>query len=187
MANCKHCKAPATLKIQMANYCSLDCAYKRARQLQDKARVEKERKAKQEHRQRKELLKSRSEWLKMAQVEFNKFIRLRDEKEPCISCNKPNDGRHQRHASHYKSRGAFPELAFNELNCHASCSQCNNFLSGNLVPYRSALIDKIGIDKVEWLEGAHDPLKLSIDEIKALIAEYKSKFKALLAKQKDIG
>ncbi len=93
MPKCKHCKQPATLKIQMANFCSVDCAYKHARVLQDKAKKRKELKAKRENRERKQALKSRSEWLKEAQAEFNKFIRLRDKKDPCISCGKPNDGK----------------------------------------------------------------------------------------------
>lgn len=179
MPKCKHCKAQATIKIQMANFCSIECGYQHARKLQEQARQRKELKAKREHRQRKESIKSRSEWLREAQAEFNRFIRLRDAELPCISCGKPNDGSHQRHASHYKSRGAFPELAFNEFNCHASCAQCNNFLSGNLVPYRAALIKKIGLDRVEWLEGPHEPLKLTIEQIKAIKQEYRNKCKAL--------
>jgi hypothetical protein len=56
---------------------------------------------------------------------------------------------------------------------------CNAHLSGNQVNYRIELINRIGLDKVEWLEGKHEPLKLTIDEIKVLIAEYKSKIKQL--------
>lgn len=175
---CKICKQPASVKVPAGHFCSVQHVYEHARKLQEQVKKRKELKAKREHAKRKESLKSRAEWLKEAQAEFNKFIRLRDEKDPCISCGKANDGSHQRHASHYKSRGAFPELAFNEFNCHASCAQCNNFLSGNLVPYRAALIDKIGLDKVEWLEGQHEPLKLTIEEIKELKAKYKAKCKA---------
>ena len=176
---CKTCKAPANIKIQMNHFCDFNCAIVHAKKIQDKAKAEKAKRERQIHRERKEAVKTRSEWLRQAQTVFNQYIRLRDEKNPCISCGRPNDGTHQRHASHYKSRGASPELAFNELNCHASCSQCNNFLSGNLVPYRVALIDKIGLDKVEWLEGPHQPTKLTIGQIKDLIAEYKAKVKAL--------
>jgi len=70
-------------------------------------------------------------------------------------------------------------LRFCQINCFAACSICNNYLSGNLVPYRAALIDKIGIDQVEWLEGPHDALKLSIQDIQGLIAEYKLKVKEM--------
>jgi 5-methylcytosine-specific restriction endonuclease McrA len=145
----------------------------------DKSKAKKQKEFNAETRQRKQRLKTRQEWLKDAQTVFNKFIRLRDQGLSCVSCGRPDGNDHQRHASHYKSRGAHPELALNEFNCHASCATCNNFLSGNLVPYRVELIKRIGLDKVEWLEGKHEPLKLTIDEIKELIAEYKAKIKQL--------
>jgi hypothetical protein len=177
MPKCKFCKAPATLKIQMANFCSVDCAYQHARKLQDQARKRKEQKAKRLHQEKKKALKTRQEWLKEAQAVFNKYIRIRDEKEPCISCGRHHQG--QYHAGHYLTVGACPELRFEELNVHKQCSPCNNHLSGNLVNYRIRLIDKIGLDKVEWLEGTHEPLKLTIPEIQSLIAEYKAKIKAI--------
>jgi hypothetical protein len=164
----------------------MEHAIEYAKAQQNKLRATKERQAKQVIKERKqsdrkrlEQLKSRSEWMRDCQAIFNKYIRLRDAGLPCISCGHPDDGSRQRHASHYRSVGAHPELRFNELGCHGACSICNNYLSGNLVPYRAALIDKIGIDKVEWLESKHEPLKLTVDEIKALIAEYKAKVKAL--------
>ena len=83
------------------------------------------------------------------------------------------------HASHYRSVGGHPELRFNPLNCHSACSICNNHLSGNLIPYRVALIEKIGLAEVEKLEGKHEPLKLTIEEIKEIKKIYKEKQKQL--------
>lgn len=177
MPKCKHCKQPATLKIQMANFCSIECGYQHARKLQEQARKRKELKAKREHAKRKESLKSRAERLKEAQAEFNKFIRLRDADLPCVSCGRFHQG--QYHAGHYLTVGAKPELRFEELNVHKQCAPCNNYLSGNLVNYRIALITKIGLDKVEWLEGPHEPLKLTIDQIKEIKKTYREKCKAL--------
>jgi hypothetical protein len=124
----------------------------------------------------KESLLTRSEYLKMAQQVFNAWIRIRDEKESCISCgtNKPNI---QYHAGHYKSVGACPELRFNEFNVHRQCATCNNILSGNIIEYRKNLVKKIGLEKVEEIENYQLPLKLSIDEIKLLIKHYKQKIK----------
>lgn len=45
--------------------------------------------------------------------------------------------------------------------------------------YRRHLIEKIGLEKVEWLEGPHEAKHYSIDEIKQLIATYKAKCKEL--------
>jgi len=179
MRKCKFCKKPASNRFGLHTFCDTECAYQFAIEVKEKAAIKKQKEFNAETRRRKVALKSRSDWLKDLQVVFNRFIRLRDSGKPCVSCGRPDGDDHQRHASHYKSRGAHPELAFNVLNCHASCATCNNFLSGNLVPYRIELINRIGLDKVEWLEGGHEPLKLTIDEIKILIAEYKTKIKQL--------
>ncbi len=55
-----------------------------------------ERAEKKKQRERKAKLKSRSEWLKEAQSVFNKFIRLRDKSEPCISCGRYHQGQYRR-------------------------------------------------------------------------------------------
>ncbi len=179
MAKCPVCKEPAALRINLKLFCSIDCAVSWSKLQSDKAKTKKQKEFNAETRRRKVALKSRGDWLKDAQTVFNKFIRLRDAGKPCVSCGRPDGDDHQRHASHYKSRGAHPELAFNLLNCHSSCATCNNYLSGNLVPYRIELINRIGLEKVEWLEGPHEQLKLTIEEIKELIAEYKQKIKQI--------
>lgn len=118
-------------------------------------------------------VKPRSWYLKEAQKWFNKFIRLRDANEPCISCGRHHNG--QYHAGHYRSVGSSPELRFNEMNCQKQCAPCNSYLSGNIINYRPRLIDKIGVDAVNWLEGPHEPSKFTIDDLKDLIKKYKQK------------
>tara|TARA_R110002126_G_scaffold64861_4_gene165898 strand:+ start:103 stop:357 length:255 start_codon:yes stop_codon:yes gene_type:complete len=63
-------------------------------------------------------------------------------------------------------------LRYDEDNCHKQCSVCNNYKSGNLSEYRSNLLKKIGLQKVEWLEGPHDPKKYVIEELKAMLTHY---------------
>lgn len=128
------------------------------------------KKERQQHKKDKERVKTRGEWMREAQTAFNKYIRLRDHAEPCISCQRHHKG--QYHAGHYRSVGGNPELRFEELNCHKQDSVCNNHRSGNLIDYRINLIKKIGLDKVEWLEGPHEPKKYTIEDIKAIKAKY---------------
>lgn len=116
--------------------------------------------------------KDRSHQLKLTQPVFNAWIRFRDSGKPCVSCDKPDSGTHQRHASHFRSVGACAELRFNSLNVHTSCSVCNNHLSGNIAGYRPRLIDKIGIELVEWLEGPHEPNKYTCDQLREIRAYY---------------
>ena len=140
--------------------------------------LEKTHKKNTTERERKVKLKSRAEWLRAAQEIFNKFIRLRDKNEPCISCGRYHPG--QWHAGHYRSVGACPELRFCELNVWKQCSPCNNHKSGNAIEYRINLVKRIGAEKVEWLERHdHEPKKYTVEECKEIIKYYKAKVKEL--------
>ena len=108
---------------------------------------------------------------------FNKFIRLRDG-PVCICCGITKG---QFHAGHYRPKGHHPALRYHEDNCHASCAQCNLFKSGNLADYRINLIEKIGLERVEWLEGPHDPIRYRVEDYKQIEATYKAKVKELEA------
>src|SRR3546814_4920656 len=80
---------------------------------------------------------TRSDWTKKAQIAFNKFIRLRDARKPCICCGKPlTDGALTGggyDAGHYRSTGSAPHLRFIEDNCHAQRKQCNQWGAGRAV------------------------------------------------------
>ena len=112
-----------------------------------------------------------------AQQAFNEWVRLRDADLPCVSCGRHHDG--QYHAGHWRSVGANPELRFEPLNVWKQCAPCNTHLSGNLVNYRISLIQLIGLEKVEWLEGPHEARKYTIEEIKAIKADYRAKTREL--------
>ena len=133
---------------------------------------------------RKEKLKSRADHLREAQAAVNEYVRLRDAHLPCISCDStPNDNDlmtgSRWDAGHYRSVGACPELRFEPLNIHRQCVKCNRNLSGNAVEYRIRLVLRIGAEKVAWLEGMHAPCKYTVEEIKAIKAEYRAKTKEL--------
>lgn len=131
-------------------------------------------KEKKELNRTKEKLKTHSEWLQDLQKVFNQYIRKRDEKEPCISCGK---FREHYDAGHYRSVGGHRELRFNEDNVHKQCVYCNRHKGGNQIEYRKGLIKKIGEERVLNLEKKHEPVKLSIPEIKSSIKYYKDKLK----------
>lgn len=121
----------------------------------------------------KERIKSRSDYLKEAQQAFNAWVRLRDAGLPCISCGTTADVQYC--AGHYKPSGSNPALRFEPLNVHLQCNRnCNMAKSGNLTPYRAELIKRIGLDKVEWLEGPHEPKKYTIEQLQAIKAEYRA-------------
>jgi hypothetical protein len=115
--------------------------------------------------------------LKQAQLQYNAYIRQRDDGQPCISCRRSTGAK--MNAGHYLSVGAHPELRFNPQNCHLQCEHCNSFLSGNIARYRINLIEKISLAKVELLEGPHEAAKLSIDDIIAIKEKYRDLLKLL--------
>lgn len=174
MRTCKNCKTkfePQYNKVQ--NVCSFSCAIELTNERNKKA---KKKAWNKEKKQRKEALKTNSDYIKELQVIFNKWVRLRDKGLNCISCQKPAK---KENCGHYRSAGGNPELRFEPLNCHLQCEYCNTYLHGNLIDYRINLINKIGLEKVEWLEGKHEPKKYSIEELKGLKVFYKLKIKQL--------
>lgn len=174
---CKSCKGKFIPERPLQSCCSIPCAMENSRKIGNRNSARKRLEASRIHRQEMDKVKTRAEWIKEAQAAFNKFIRLRDDDLSCVSCGRHHTG--QYHAGHYLSTGARPELRFEELNVHKQCSMCNNYLSGNLVLYRAELINRIGIEKVEWLEGSHPPKKYTIEELKAIKALYLQKCKEL--------
>ena len=115
---------------------------------------------------------------------MNEFIRLRDAHLPCISCDSiPSDHDlftgSRWDAGHYRSVGSCPELRFEPLNIHRQCVKCNRNLSGNAVEYRIRLVLRIGVERVAWLEGLHPARKYTVEEIKAIKADYRAKTREL--------
>lgn len=157
--------------------CSPKCALAMAPANAEKARKAIAQRDRREIQVRKEKLKSRADHLREAQAAFNEWVRLRDADRPCISCGRHHEG--QYHAGHYRSVGANPELRFEPLNVWKQCAPCNTHLSGNLVNYRISLLQGIGAEKVEWLEGPHEPRKYTVEEIKTIKAEYRAKTREL--------
>jgi len=156
------------------NVCSPQCAYK----LVEQKKKEEAKQQRKMDKKRLEELKPASYWIKKAVVAFNKFIRERDKNEPCISCGRHHTG--QYHSSHYKSRGARPELQFHPANAHKACQPCNVHLSGNILGFRPALIKKVGAEMVDYLETFNRPQRLTIDEIKEIEQHYKDELKVIL-------
>ena len=164
--------------------CSPACAILDAPKNLERARKSLAQVERREIKVRKEKLKSRADHLREAQAAVNEFIRLRDAHLPCISCDStPNDNDlmtgSRWDAGHYRSVGACPELRFEPLNIHRQCVRCNRNLSGNAVEYRIRLVLRIGVDKVDWLEGPHPARKYTVDEIKAIKADYRAKTREL--------
>ena len=162
--------------------CSIPCAKAAGPTLKAKKRAAEKRKSIREAKQR---LKTRSDHMRDAQRAFNAYIRERDQGKPCISCGR-NDGEVRAQAvggtwdcGHYRSVGASPELRFEPLNAHRQCKRCNRDMSGRVVDYRINLVDRIGQEAVDWLEGKHAPKKYTIEDLKKIKAHYRAELRRL--------
>ena len=173
----KTCRASFIPRQPFQTWCSPDCAVVIARGKQEKARKSLDQIERREIKVRKEKLKSRADHLKDTQIAFNAWVRARDAELPCISCGRHHQGKYD--AGHYRTVGSNPALRFEPLNCHRQCSPCNTQLSGNIVNYRIELVKRIGADAVEWLEGPHEAKKYTVEELKAMTAEYRAKTREL--------
>ena len=176
---CRVCRSSFTPILPMATCCGPMCALSFARSKRGKAEKVAAVKDRRETKAKLDKLKSKPEWASEAQTAFNAWVRTRDFGQPCISCGRHHQG--QYHAGHYLSVGARPELRFEPLNVHKQCSVCNLHFSGNALLFRKALLIKIGLERVEWLEGPHALRHDTIDDLKAIKATYTDKTKALKA------
>ena len=168
---CKFCREYTDVDTGVQHPVGYFCTHKHAisyvNMKQNKA---KQKAAKVQHKADKERIKPKSKWLAELQALVNKYVRLRDAGEGCISCDKPSSWAGQWHASHYHSRGHSAQLRFNLWNIHKGCSVCNSHLSGNIGQYTPRLIEKIGQTKVDWMEAnKSQPKSYDVEWIKRAI------------------
>ena len=191
---CKFCgeytEADTGVQHPVGFFCMHRHAIAFARMKQNKA---KQKAAKKQHKADKERIKPKSKWLSEAQAVVNTYVRTRDFFAGCISCSKTKAEIEKEQgwktggcwdAGHFEGRGKKPQLRFVLFNIHKQCKSCNGG-SGNFsskaatveAQYRINLIEKIGIEKVEWLENNNDR-----DERKGDV-EYMKRVKKIFAKK----
>jgi hypothetical protein len=169
MKTCKRCNEQFTAYRTTDKHCYICTKTEQA--LKNLAKMKRDKVKKQ-----KEDLLTVSDYLKLAQQVFNKWIRLRDADQGCISCGNPLGSKYD--AGHFWSAGGHSSVRFNENNVHAQCVSCNQHKHGNLLIYRDGLLSKIGVTKYEELQAiAHETRKWDKEELKELIALYKKKIK----------
>lgn len=178
---CAMCCKPFMPARPLQRICSVRCATKLVkRKAQEREKAERE-----ELKARKAAIKTIPALINEAQREFNKWVRTRDETQPCISCGAPPpdlSGLHAgRDAGHYRSTGSASHLRFHEDNCHAQCVKCNQWGAGRAVDYRLGLVARIGVHRVENLELDNEPHKWTREELRGIAATYRAKLKALKA------
>lgn len=172
---CAVCRTSFTPQRMGAKVCSPYCALTlgpSARAKAAKVALVKERKADAIKR---ETQKTPSKHEAECREIVQKIARIRDRNDGCISCHMPADYRGQWHGSHFRPAGNNAAVQFHLWNIHKSCAQCNLFKGGNLSAYRPRLVEKIGVERVKWLESQNQPVKTNI--------AYLMRFKQVMGKR----
>lgn len=176
------CRQPFQPRNSLQVVCSPRCGLALAAINRKRKEAQLAREDRKDTRERREKLKSRADYMREAQAAVNAYVRLRDAHLGCVSCDKPATWQGQWHASHFRSVGSSPHLRFDLRNIHKACSVCNNHLSGNIHGYRPRLIERIGLEAVEALECDQEPRHYTIEDLKAITAEYRAKTRELKRK-----
>lgn len=207
---CRECRSEFEPMNSLQVTCSPKCALAyTVRRREEKALAEKRKREKIQRAkdaQWKLDNKPTRQLVKEAQDYFNKWVRLRDKHEDCPSCDKTREEIEIEQGwktggawdcGHYLTVGAHPELRFHEDNAHKQCKKCNGG-AGKYVTfakkrksvsarYRETLLEKIGLERVEWLEGPHEPRKYTREELIAIKEKYKRKAKELESYDHEMG
>ena len=170
LPNCSICQKEFTKQRMGQVVCSPKCAIKipKVTRQKEKALVTK----------RKEAIKTKGEVENDVEKVVNAYIRERDKDLPCISCGATTCYPYF-HAGHFIAVGANPSIRFETENIHKQCAKCNTWGNGSYGTYRIGLIKKIGLDRVDWLEGPHPVRKYTKDDLLEIKAQYKTKLKDL--------
>jgi hypothetical protein len=182
-------KFEPTERHPFAVACCTGCEIILAKQHIQKIEAARERKARREVKAQRMADKERLIQLepleyfhKLAERAFNAFIRARDADKPCISCGRSNAEKWD--AGHYIAVGANRTLRYDEDNVHKQCSRpCNKDKGGNSIEYRKELLNRIGVARLERLEGWHAPRKWTREELLEIQATYKAKLKLAMNKE----
>lgn len=168
---CRNCKEKFEPKTFLQKYCTKEeCLRVFVEKTKEQQWKKTKAKAKLD-------LMTLSDYLKLAQQVFNKFIRLRDKGNVCISCQKKPL---KENAGHFYNANNHYNVRFDERNVNLQCEHCNTYLSGSLIEYQRNLIHKIGIESYHELEAdARKTRKFTKDELKEIMAIYKKKCKEL--------
>ena len=179
---CKECKETFEPRVFLQKFCKQNnkCLTSEALYLLDKKKKADKKKWNKEKKILKEKLKTKSDYEKELEKVFNAYIRERDKLRPCISCN-AKAGTYRITAGHYYPAGSYKNVRFDEKNVWGQCwFNCNKNRHGNLAEYRIKLIERIGIEEVNFLDQRRLQEKhYTIPELIIKKLEYKEKLRKL--------
>lgn len=171
---CSYCKKKVASQDAIIGGLRAFCSYPHLQAFMQSAQGKKvvQKVQREELRNVRERHKGKPEYLKEAQAAFNKYIRVRDQGKPCISCGVTPESYYGGgvDAGHYLARGSQKgtQKRFDTRNCHAQCKRCNRYLAGAVADFRVGLEQRYGKEYVEALEQSEGQGPYSIDYLKRI-------------------
>ena len=77
-----------------------------------------------------------------------------------------------------------PWIAVHPCNASKQCYPCNVPLSGNISEYRPKLIEKFGLEIVEYLENCHSDYIFTIEDMEEITLHYRAELKRIKLENK---
>ncbi|AMS22128.1 hypothetical protein AYK59_19050 [Pseudomonas synxantha] len=194
VATCRTSFVPARIGQAV---CSPACAMIDAPRHEPKARKALAQIERKDIKVRKEALKSRADHMKDAEKAVRDCRRTYELSigSGCMSCGESQESILAAQgwktggafdAGHFLGKGARPELRLEPTNIWLQCKACNSgsymhARKGYTVSqgFRAGLIARIGLEAVEALEADHTPRKETVEQLKAITAEYRAKTREL--------
>lgn len=172
---CFICKVDFTPSRPLQKVCGYVCGIELSKRLREKKEKTEKKFESKKMKARKENIKTKQDYEKELQALVNKFVKIRDFGQPCISCRRPIK---KVDAGHLYPVGNYPAVRFDLDNIHAQCVPCNQHNGGNIHEYKKNLVYKIGKERLEALEQkANQRSDRTILDVKEMINEYKLKIK----------
>jgi hypothetical protein len=168
---CEMCPREFLPRSSFHACCSQRCAMRKVK----REKAAKAAREKADFQARKDAIKKLSTLESECRDIVQALARIRDRHDGCISCHMGANYGGRWHGSHFRPAGNNAAVQFHLWNIHKACAQCNLFKGGNIAEYRPRLVEKIGLDRVEWLESQTQAVKYRRD--------YLLRFKKVMGKR----
>jgi hypothetical protein len=167
---CRCCRVKFVPIRPLQVVCSPACAYGLVLKNNAKKAKEESKQWNKEVRERRDELKTKSDYEKDLEREINHIVRLLDKGHPCISSGRV---RYIVNAGHYYSVGSNPAIRYNLYNIFGQSVGDNMYKGGTPREYEEGLRETFGEGFTEEVKG----LKLKYKELHLSVHELKEKIK----------
>lgn len=171
----KTCRQPFVPRSMTHKACGPECAEIIGRAEAEKKALRAALEDRKKTRAQLRALEPLQKFLQRAQDAVNRYVRARDYRQGCISCDLPHDWDGQWHASHLRTVKTGSAVRFNLWNIHRGCWICNKLYSGRVDAYRPKVTERIGAGKVDWLYTQNQVMDYSREYLERMARVFNKK------------